>query len=200
MMKKLLMTGFEPFLKYPINPTMDVVSHLNGKEINGYKIYGKILTVDFSQSGQQLLEEINQLEPDAVISLGLSGGRYKITPERIAANCNDGPADNTGKKPDGEAIFSDGEDGLFSTLPIKEMVNKLTEEGLPADISNTAGTYLCNNVMYHGLYDAKKKGTFIPTGFIHIPASHELAIKHGKVPSWSQTDLNRAIELCVKCL
>src|SRR5699024_3153323 len=141
-MKKLLMTGFEPFLKYPINPTMEVVNHLSDKEINGYKIYGKILTVDFSQSGQQLLDEINELQPDAVISLGLSGGRYKITPERIAVNCNDGPADNTGEKPDGEAIFPDGEDGYFSSLPIKKMVNELMANGLPADISNTAGTYL----------------------------------------------------------
>lgn len=194
------MTGFEPFLKYPINPTMEVVNRLSDREINGYKIHGKILTVDFSQSGQQLLDEINQLEPDAAISLGLSGGRYKITPERIAVNCNDGPPDNKGEKLDGEAIFSDGEDGYFSTLPIKKMVNELMANGFPADISNTAGTYLCNNVMYHGLYDVIKKGTLIPTGFIHIPASHELAIKHGKVPSWSQTDLNRAIELCVECL
>src|SRR5690625_7537366 len=88
-MKKLLLTGFEPFLNYKINPTMEIVQHLHEKEINDYKIHGKVLSVDFSKSGKQLIEEINDLQPDAIISLGLAGGRYKVTPERIAINCND---------------------------------------------------------------------------------------------------------------
>lgn len=199
-MKKLLLTGFEPFLKYPINPTMEVVGYLDGKEINDYKVYGKILSVDFAKSGIQLVEEIDELKPDAVVSLGLAGGRFKINPERIAINCNDGPADNTGWKPSGEPIYSDGDDGIFSTLPIVKMVEGLVEAELPAAISNTAGTYLCNNVMYHGLYHTKTKGMNIPSGFIHIPASHQLALEQEKVPSWSQEDLNRAIEICLECL
>lgn len=199
-MKKLLLTGFEPFLKYPINPTMEVVGYLDGKEINDYKVYGKILSVDFAKSGIQLVEEIDELKPDAVVSLGLAGGRFKINPERIAINCNDGPADNTGWKPSGEPIYSAGDDGIFSTLPIDKMVEGLVEAELPAAISNTAGTYLCNNVMYHGLYHTKTKGMNIPSGFIHIPASHQLALEQEKVPSWSQEDLNRAIEICLECL
>lgn len=199
-MKKLLLTGFEPFLNFPVNPTAKIVEQLDGSTLNGYEIVGKILTVDFSKGGKQLLGEIADVQPDALISLGLAGGRYKITPERIAINCNDGEADNTGHVPNGEAIFEDGQDGLFSKLPIDEMVKRLTESGLPAGISNTAGTYLCNNVMYHGLYHFKKENPSAPSGFIHIPASHELAIKHKGIPSWSDDDLMKAIKICIECL
>jgi len=198
--KKLLLTGFEPFLDYTINPTTEVVKNLSGEVINDYKVHGEILTVDFAKSGKQFLETAEKVKPDAIISLGLAGGRHKITPERIAINCNDGPEDNTGWKPNGEKIFADGKDGIFTTLPIDQMVKHLTEAGLPAEISNTAGTYLCNNVMYHGLYYIRKNQLSLPAGFIHIPASHELAIEQKKVPSWSQEDLIRAISLCVKCL
>ncbi|MFA1822209.1 pyroglutamyl-peptidase I [Virgibacillus oceani] len=199
-MKKLLLTGFEPFLDYPINPTREVVKSLSGKVINDFEVHGEILTVDFAKSGEQLLATVEKIKPDAIISLGLAGGRHKMTPERIAINCNDGPADNTGWKPNGEKIFADGKDGIFTTLPIDQMVKYLTEAGLPAEISNTAGTYLCNNVMYHALYYIRKNQLSLPAGFIHIPASHELAIEQKKGPSWSQEDLNRAVALCIACL
>lgn len=199
-LKKLLLTGFEPFLGYPINPTMKIVEQLDGSTIDGYEVHGRVLTVDFSKSGINLLEEINRVQPDAVISLGLAGGRYKITPERIAINCNDGDSDNTGNKPENEMIFEDGLDGIFTTLPIDEMVKRLTESGLPTEISNSAGTYLCNNVMYHGLYHLKKESHPVPSGFIHIPASHELALRHKGIPSWSHDDLIKAIQICIECL
>lgn len=199
-LKKLLLTGFEPFLDFPVNPTAKIVEKLAGSTLNGYEIVGKVLTVDFTKSGEQLLAEIADVQPDALISLGLAGGRYKITPERIAINCNDGEADNTGHVPNGEAIFEDGQDGLFSKLPIDKMVQKLTGSGLPAGISNTAGTYLCNNVMYHGLYHFQKENLPVPSGFIHIPASHDLAIKHKGIPSWSDDDLMKAVKICIACL
>ncbi|KQL12431.1 pyroglutamyl-peptidase I [Psychrobacillus sp. FJAT-21963] len=199
-MKKLLLTGFEPFLSFTVNPTMRIVEELNGQYIGEYEIYGRVLTVDFASSGKELLAHIEEIDPDAVISLGLAGGRYKITPERIAINVKDGAADNEGHTPLDESIQMEGEPGYFSTLPIRQMVNKLLEEGLPASISNTAGTYLCNNVMYEGLHYAKTNKPDMPAGFIHIPASHELAIQHGKIPSWSHADLKKSIELCIEVL
>lgn len=199
-MKKLLLTGFEPFLQFPVNPTMKIVEELHGKEINGYKVIGKIMTVDFQSSGKEIKNHIQTEQPDAVISLGLAGGRYKITPERIAINCNDGDADNEGRRPEGEKIIEDGPDGLFSTLPIKEMVARLKEKGYPAEISNTAGTYLCNHVMYQALYELNKEKKEIPAGFIHIPASHELAINHGSIPSWPHEDLRGAVEVLISSL
>src|SRR5690625_3109956 len=150
-MKKLLLTGFEPFLDYPINPTMDIVNELSRSTIHSYEIVGEILPVHYKKSGKKLIETIKQIEPDAVISLGLGGQRHHINPERIAINCNDGPEDNHGYKPNGEKIIPGGKDGIFTTLPIQKMVKTLREAHLPASISNSAGTYLCNNVMYHAL-------------------------------------------------
>src|SRR5690625_633863 len=199
MMKKLLLTGFEPFLNYPVNPTMDIVKELDGETINNYEIVGKILTVDFAKSGEQILKEIKNVQPDAVISLGLAAGRDRITPERIAINCNDGPKDNRGYQPNGERIFDNGPDGYFSTLPIQRIVETLRIKGLPAKISNTAGTYLCNNIMYHGLHYFSEHKLAVPSGFIHLPASHQLAVDDN-VPSWSDSDLIKSIEIAITSL
>ncbi|HWL27103.1 MAG TPA: peptidase C15, partial [Ureibacillus sp.] len=98
-MKKILLTGFEPFLQFKMNPTMQVVEALAGKVIEDYEICGRILKVDFQQSATQLKEHINEIQPDIIISLGLAGGRYKITPERIAINIQDGEPDNNGFAP-----------------------------------------------------------------------------------------------------
>lgn len=199
-MKTLLLTGFEPFMKFPVNPTMRIAEELHGTKIGNYKIHSEILPVEFSKSGDALMAYIKEVNPDVVISLGLAGGRSKITPERIAINVNDGPADNRGHVPVDEPIIPGGADGYFSTIPNREMVNALNEFGLPATISNTAGAYLCNNVMYRALHFANKERTDLLAGFIHIPASHELAILQGSVPSWSHEDLKKAIEICIEVL
>ncbi|MFJ7827939.1 pyroglutamyl-peptidase I [Psychrobacillus sp. NPDC096623] len=199
-MKKLLLTGFEPFLSFTVNPTMKIVEELDGTTIGGYDVTSRVLSVDFAKSGSELIHYLEETKPNAVISLGLAGGRYKITPERIAINVKDGAADNQGHTPLDETIEQNGEPSYFSTLPIRSMVDELIKEGLPATISNTAGTYLCNNVMYEVLHYAKLNNLDMPSGFIHIPASHELAIQHGKIPSWSHADLKRAIEICIEAL
>ncbi len=199
-MKKLLLTGFEPFLNYTVNPTMKIVEELNGLTIGDYKIHSEVLSVDFSKSGDELLAHIERLQPDAVISLGLAGGRYKMTPERIAINIKDGEPDNLGNIPVDEAIHPDGKSAYMSTLPVRDMVNHLLANGLPAEISNSAGTYLCNNVMYEGLAYAEKNNPSMLSGFLHIPASHKLAIQNGKMPSWSHEDLKKGVQLCIEML
>lgn len=196
---KLLLTGFEPFLNNATNPTEMIVNELHGQIINGYQIIGEILPVEFNKSGKQFIELLEKQQPNAVISLGLAAGRNRITPERIAINCNDGPADNVGYKPNGERIFENGPDGYFSKLPIYEMVEELKKHGLPAEISNTAGAYLCNNIMYHGLHYFEQQGQKVPSGFIHIPASHLLAIDRD-IPSWSDADLVKGIQIAIACL
>lgn len=199
-MKKLLLTGFEPFLDFTVNPTMRIVTELDGQEIGGFTIISKVMPVDFHSSGQQLLSHIEEVEPDAVISLGLAAGRYKITPERIAINVKDGEPDNEGHQPVDEPIKEVGKPAYLTTLPARQMVDRLQAEGLPADISNTAGAYLCNNVMYEGLHYAETIKPGMRTGFIHIPASHELGIEHGKIPSWPHEDLMRGIKICIEVL
>lgn len=126
---KLLLTGFEPFLNNAINPTEMIVNELHGQRINDYQIIGEVLPVEFNKSGKQFIELLKKHKPDAVISLGLAAGRNQITPERIAINCNDGPVDNLGYKPNGERIFESGPDGYFSKLPIHEIVESLKSMG-----------------------------------------------------------------------
>ncbi|QOR66477.1 pyroglutamyl-peptidase I [Cytobacillus suaedae] len=200
-MKTLLLTGFEPFLGFPINPTEQIVNALDGQTIGGYQIVGKILPVDFAESAVKCLEYFTEVQPDVVINLGLAGGRSKMTPERIAINVRDGEADNRGVKLQDSPIEEEGPAGYFSTLPIRRFVDTLQEKGLPANISNSAGTYLCNNVMYSVLHKIEKEGlNNVRAGFIHIPASHELAVKHPKLPSWSSTDLEQAVRYMIEVL
>ncbi|EID44256.1 pyroglutamyl-peptidase I [Parageobacillus thermoglucosidasius] len=199
-MKKLLLTGFVPFLEFPINPTEQIVKNLDEKIIGGYQVYGCILPVDFSESAVKCLEYLEQIQPDVVISLGLAAGRTKITPERIAINCKDGGPDNRGVQVQDERIVEDGPAAYFSTLPVRRFVNVLNEKGYPAQISNTAGTYLCNNVMYSVLHKVQSENMPVKAGFVHLPASHELAIQKPTLPSWSQEDLQKAVMCMIEAL
>ncbi|MBA2876151.1 pyroglutamyl-peptidase I [Thermaerobacillus caldiproteolyticus] len=199
-MKKLLVTGFVPFLDFSVNPTEQIVKNLDGTTIGGYEIYGRILPVDFSESATKCIEYFENIQPEVVISLGLAAGRTKITPERIAINCKDGGPDNRGVRMQDEPIEIDGPAGYFSTLPIRRFVNVLNENGYPAQISNTAGTYLCNNVMYSILHKIYSENRNVRAGFVHIPASHELAIQHPNIPSWSQNDLYQAVICMIESL
>ncbi|HEY4622402.1 MAG TPA: pyroglutamyl-peptidase I [Solibacillus sp.] len=196
-MQKLLLTGFEPFLSNPINPTMAIVEALNGKEMGDYEVIGRVLSVDFTRAPQQFLTLVEEIQPTFIISLGLAAGNTRIMPERVAINIRDGEKDNKGIAYVDAPIREDGDAAYFSTLPIRNIVNRLTKAGYPAAISNSAGTYLCNNIMYEGLHYAKSHGTVQAAGFIHIPASFELAIQNGRIAGWSQVDLQAAIELAI---
>ncbi|KMJ59158.1 peptidase C15 [Bacillus sp. LL01] len=217
MTKTLLLTSFEPFLNYKINPTEEIVRELDQQVIGRYKVVSRVLPVDFTESEKLLLEYMEELQPDALVSLGLAAGRAHITPERIAINCKDagGAPDNNGVVLQDAPINPDGPDGYFSTLPIRSMVNHLNENNFPAKVSNTAGTYLCNNVMYAALHklahqnansaanladNGESNSAQIPAGFIHIPASHQLATQLNNTPSWSQADLTAAIKLTIETM
>ena len=197
---KVLLTGFEPFLEYPINPTEEVVKRIVSEDITGLEVVPKILSVRFNHSETELLKAIEETKPDVVVMLGLAAGRSKITPERIAINVKDGDSDNDGYAPTDEPIDRDGADGIFSTLPIRKMTERMAEAGLPSAISNTAGTYLCNNMMYVALNNAQKQKGGYRAGFIHIPASHELALVNKKLPSWSLDDLVKGVRICLETL
>jgi pyroglutamyl-peptidase len=193
-MKTLLLTGFEPFLSFPINPTEHIVTQLDGAEIGEFRIKGQLLPVDYKKASSKVLEVIHETNPDIIVSLGLAAGRSSITPERIAINCRDGEPDNNGVALQDSPIYEDGPDGYFSRLPIRKMVDGLKEKGYPAKISDTAGTYLCNNIMYVILHE-----TNIPAGFVHIPASHQLAAASKReIPSWSNHDLTEAIRTVIE--
>lgn len=170
--------------------------------IGEYKVESRVLPVDFTESEKLLLAYMEEVQPDAVVCLGLAAGRAHITPERIAINCKDagGAPDNNGVVLQDTPINQDGPDGYFSTLPIRAMVNHLNENHYPAKVSNTAGTYLCNNVMYAALNHYAATKAEVPAGFIHIPASHQLATQLTNTPSWSQADLTAAMKLAIEVM
>lgn len=199
-MKKLLLTGFEPFLEFPFNPSQVIAEELDGEQIGNHQVAGRILPVEFAKSSAALLDIFYHEKPDVVISLGLAAGRDRITPERVAINCNDGPRDNQGVVLTDQYIIEEGETAYLSLLPIRKMVNTLNKHNYPAEISNSAGTYLCNNVMYKMLHEINTKQLNVKSGFIHIPASHELAIKKQNLPSWSIESLIQAITLAIQVL
>lgn len=185
-------------MEFPINPTERIVRELDGKGIGKYWVYGRVLPVDFSQSSLCCLEYLEQIQPDVVMSLGLAAERTKITPERVAINCQDGGPDNRGMRVQDDLIVEDGPAAYFSTLPIRRLVNVLNERGYPAQISNTAGTYLCNHVMYSVLHKVSTENLSVQAGFVHLPASHELAVQRPTFPSWSYKDLRDAVMLMIE--
>lgn len=200
-MKTILLTGFEPFLDFPINPSEQVVRSLDGEKIGDYIVVGRILPVQFDQAGAQLLKYYESIQPNAVISLGLAAGRTRISLERVAINCIDGEADNNGVRYQDVPIRMDRPVAYFSTLPIRKIVNALQSASIPAEISNTAGLYLCNYVMYTMLDYIHQHNQSIFAGFIHLPATHQLAIQYKRaIPSWELESLVQAIRICITCL
>ena len=167
---KVLLTGYEPFGGHKKNPTMDIVSALSGKEIKGAMVYGKILPVSVKRAGPEIEKTLSDIEPDIVISLGLAPSYTSITVERVALNIIDARIpDNDGEQPVDVPIVEGAPLAYLSTLPVREIVTELKKRGIPAVISYSAGTYLCNYAMYRVLHYASIHGYPKSAGFIHVP-------------------------------
>jgi len=167
-MKKILITGFEPFGGENVNPALEAVTKLEGLAINGGEIVTCSVPVVYRKSIEAVIKAIKLHQPDYVITVGQAAGRAAITPERVAINVDDYRIkDNEGNQIVDELINENGPSAYFSTLPIKAIVKSLQDKGIPAQVSNTAGTYVCNHLFYgiqHFLKDSH-----IGHGFIHIP-------------------------------
>ncbi|OMF02542.1 pyroglutamyl-peptidase I [Paenibacillus sp. FSL H7-0942] len=186
-MVKILISGFEPFGGDAVNPTGALMDALANEVIEGAELKTVLLPVHFDECADLLIAEMEAYRPDVVIACGLAKGRTSITPERIAVNVKDIPpgsyADNQGQRPVDEPIVDGSPDALFSTLPIRAMVNDMSAAGIPATVSNTAGTYICNNTMYRVLDHIRIGHLPIRAGFVHFPASTEMAVLQPSVPS-----------------
>ncbi|HSH36672.1 MULTISPECIES: pyroglutamyl-peptidase I [Bacillota] len=195
---KLLITGFEPFGGETINPAYEAVKTLEDKIMNTEIIKREIPTV-FNKSIEVLENLIENEKPDIVICVGQAGGRYDISLERVAINIDDARIkDNEGNQPVDIKIFEDGENAYFTSLPIKRMVKKIREAGIPASISNTAGTFVCNHIMYGLLYLIDKKYPNIRGGFIHVPYLPEQVISKRNMPSMSIENIRKGLRLAVE--
>ena len=171
---KILVTGFEPFNGSTVNPSEQILHRLTAPE--GVELVKAVLPVEFRKTTAVLQMLFREHRPDVVLSIGQAGGRSEISVERVAVNIDSVKSangkkllpDNAGDMPVDESIIPEGPAAYFATLPLWKLVEAIQEKGIPAAISNTAGTYVCNHVMYVCLHLAAECPQ-MPAGFIHVP-------------------------------
>lgn len=166
-MKKLLITGFDPFGGESVNPAWEAVSRL--PDIIGEYMLCKLqIPTVFALAAQAVLEQARLFPPDVILCIGQAGGRSAVTPERIAINLAQARIpDNRGNQPEGQPVIGGGPDGIFATVPVEAMVAAIQEAGLPGSVSNSAGTFVCNDTLYRLLHHFAGSQTRV--GFVHVP-------------------------------
>lgn len=197
---KILITGFQPFGGETINPALEAVLSLSKKQTRSTLIPLEVPT-EFNRAADIVLGAISFHSPDAVILVGQAGGRAAVTPERVAINCMDARIpDNAGFQPIDMPIVQPAPAAYFSTLPIRAITDAIRKAGLPAQISNSAGTYVCNALMYGVLHGLSERGVAIPCGFIHVPYCPAQTAEKPDQPSMALDDIVRALECAVNVL
>lgn len=199
MTKKIIVTGFEPFGGEKDNPTKYIAENINGRVLsNGTVVEGILMPVSVKRTADMLISILEEKKPDILIMTGLSGKINDINLERVAINILDARIpDNDGNKPVDELIDKDGETAYFSTLPVRKILEDLHLNKIPASISNSAGTYICNYGMYLALNFAKKHGYPEKTGFIHVPFMHEQVLDRPALSSMDKDTLLKAVEISI---
>lgn len=195
---KVLVTGFDPFGGESINPAYEAVKLLPD-EIAGAKIVKVEVPTVFKKSIEALKKNMEAEKPDVVLCIGQAGGRFDLTVERVAINLDDARiADNEGNQPIDEPIFADGEPAYFANIPIKAMVQNVRKQNLTASVSNTAGTFVCNHLMYGLMYLIHKEYPAIRGGFIHVPFIVEQVVEKRNMPSMSVENIAKGLEAMIE--
>ncbi|HEM3717412.1 TPA: pyroglutamyl-peptidase I [Streptococcus suis] len=197
---KIIVTGFDPFGGEAINPALETIKSLPKTIAGAEMIIVEVPTV-FDKAARILEEKMAEHKPDAVLCIGQAGGRADLTPERVAINQDDARIpDNEGQQPIDRTIRPDGPAAYFSTLPIKAMVEAIRSAGIPASVSNTAGTFVCNHLMYQALYLSEKHFPKTKAGFLHIPYLPEQVVDKPGLPSMSLETIVKGIEAAITAL
>ncbi len=198
-MVTVLVTGFDPFGGEAINPSGEAVKRLDGREIGGARVVARILPATFAGSGPALGRAIDEVGPDIVIAVGQADGRTALSLERVAINVQDARIpDNDGAKPVDEPVVAGGPAAYWSSLPIKAMAAALRQEGIPAEISQTAGTFVCNHLFYSLAHVIATRRPGLRGGFIHIPLLPEQAARNpAKYGSMSLATIVAGLEIAV---
>ena len=193
-MKRLLITGFEPFGGENINPSWEAVRMLPSK-IGGYSLIKLLIPVEFGKAADMVIEAADESCPDLILCIGQAGGRSAITPELVGINLRHASIpDNSGYQPKDEPIIKGGDDAYFSTVPVRKLTEAIKASGVPSDVSYSAGAYVCNDVLYtllHHFNDSKTK-----VGFIHIPYSKE----QNKEPDMHLDDIIKGLIVAIESI
>lgn len=197
---KLLITGFDPFGGEKTNPAIEAVKRLPAAIAGATVVPLEIPTV-FGTCAEVVRQAIITERPDVVLSVGQAGGRSALTPERIAINLDDGRIpDNAGFQPVDQPIQPNGPAAYFTQLPVKAMAQAIRQAGLPSHVSTTAGTYVCNHIMYEVQHLRATEFPQLQAGFIHIPFLPEQVVQRSGVPSLSLTDDVRGLTAAIRAI
>lgn len=198
---KVLVTGFDPFDGETVNPAWEAVKHLPSN-IEGHGIDKLEIPTVFDESIEVIKAHLAKHHYDIVIAVGQAGGRYGITPERVAININDARIpDNQKQQPIDVPIQKDGAAAYFSKLPVKRMVEAIRDCDIPASLSNSAGTFVCNHIIYQLAYLAETTYPQLKTGFIHVPFAPKQVVDKPDKPSMSVALMTKGLEAAIKvCL
>lgn len=196
---KVLVSGFEPFAGSHTNPSQLLVKELVQEKIEGASLEAIVLPVEFDRAAELLLNKVREIKPDVVVAFGQAEGRKAITPEKIAINLNNARIpDNSGDQRQNQMIDKDGADGYFTTLPTSEIIAGITNEGISAELSLSAGAFVCNHVFYQ--LQKSLKGTNIRSGFVHIPLVTEQGPEFPGQPTMELSELVRGARKLVEVL
>jgi pyroglutamyl-peptidase len=195
----LLVTGFEPFAGAVANPAEEVAKALDGRAVGGAVVRGAVLPVHHVEAGLWVARLLEEVAPAAIVHLGLAGGRARIALERVAVNVMDFDApDNAGYRAQDEPCVVGGPAAYFATLPLGAILAALLADGIPAYVSNTAGTYLCNQTLYGTLHLLATRRLSVPVGFIHLPLLPSMVAASGlEQPSMDAGTMVRAVEIAL---
>lgn len=194
----LLLTGFAPFGGETLNPSWEAVRRLDGERLGDLTVVAAQLPTEFGAALRVLDELLERHRPTLVVAVGQAGGRAELSLERIAINVDDARIpDNAGRQPIDEPVVADGPAAYFSTLPIKAMTRVLRDAGIPAAVSQTAGTFVCNHVFYGLLH--RLQGSGVRGGFIHIPYLPAQAAHQPGASSMALETLIAGLRLALTC-
>ena len=197
---KILVTGFDPFGQDTMNPAIEAVKRLPDT-ISGAEIIKLEIPTVFNKSADVTRIAMGAHDVDYVLNIGQAGGRFDLTPERVAINLDDARIpDNEGNQPIDVKIKEDGEAAYFSQHPVKAMVTAIKKAGLPASVSNTAGTFVCNHIMYQSLYLTHKEFPKAKAGFMHVPFLPEQVVERPNMPAMSLEDITRGITAAIEAI
>lgn len=200
---KVLVSGFEPYGEMSVNPTQTLVREAERFDLGGIEVHSVVLPVNYDECVKEITEVIDRIRPDVVLSCGIYPGRAAITPERVGLNVKDTMAedllaDKSGRKPVDEPINPAGPDALFSKLPYRRITENLLAADVPSYVSNTAGTYICNNTMYGTLDHIRRNELPTIAGFVHFPVSTEMATQNPIQPSLPMEIMVEALRIILR--
>jgi len=197
-LRRVLLTGFDAFSKETVNPSSQAVSRLAGENIGGLSVKARELPTVFSAAGDMIRGLIDDLQPAVVISCGQAGGAHDIRIERLAVNIRDARRpDNAGNKPVDEEIAAGGPAAYWASVPTKDMVRAAREAQIPARVSCTAGSYVCNDVFYAACHHVQVNHLSTRVGFIHVPYLPEQVVEKARTPSMSVQSISAGLRAAV---